>query len=62
MGDAMRGYEPDVAMLRSALRELLEATDYIEDIQWTRDLEPYKSEAIWDAALVNARKALRETT
>jgi hypothetical protein len=51
-----------ITKLNLALRELLEATDYIEDIQWTRDIEPYKSEAIWDHAVRRARKVLKETT
>lgn len=57
----MSGYEPDVATLRRALHELLEAIDYIEDMTFTRDIESYKSEAIWDAAVENAKKALKDT-
>jgi hypothetical protein len=57
----MSGYEPDVATLRSALRELLEAIEYIEYMTFTRDIETYKSEAIWDEAVSRAKKALKET-
>lgn len=51
----------DYEILSRALRELLEAIDLIEDMTFTRDLEPYKSEAIWDAAVANAKRALKET-
>ena len=57
----MSGYEPDIAKLRAALRELMDAIEYVEDKTYTRDIEPYKAEAIWDWAIETANKALRET-
>lgn len=43
---------------KQALRELLEAIDTLEGVTFSRDLEPYKAEAIWDDALRRAQDAL----
>ena len=61
--NAARPTEDDVRVmiLRRALRELLEEVESLDGIEFSRDIEPYKAEANWDAALYAAGKALRDT-
>jgi hypothetical protein len=49
-----------VSRLEAALSELLEQIDCLNDIEYCRDLEPYKAEAVWNGALDTAREALKE--
>ena len=51
----------DVIQLRRALSELLEQVQMLDGFELSRDLEPYKAEAVWDAAIFEAEKALRDT-
>ena len=44
--------------VEQALRELLEQIETLESVTFSRDLEPYKAEACWDDAILNARAAL----
>lgn len=46
--------------LRSALRDLVEQVELLEDVTYSRDTEPYKAEACWDDALRRAKAALDE--
>ena len=48
--------------LTSALRDLLEQIDCLDDISYSRDLEPYKAEAIWNDVYNHACKVLKEAT
>lgn len=48
----------ELETMRSALRELLEQIDLLDDVTLCRDIEPYKAQACWDDALSRARKAL----
>jgi hypothetical protein len=48
--------------LVSALRDLLEQIDCLDDISYSRDLVPYKAEACWNDAYNNACEALKEAT
>lgn len=41
-----------------ALRELLEAIDTLESVTFSRDLERYKAEAVWEDAIRRAQDAL----
>ena len=50
-----------VNKLRRALEELLEQVESLEGYELSRDLEPYKAEAVWDWTIENAANALRET-
>ena len=50
-----------VMILRRALRELLEEVEALESFEFSRDIEPYKAEAIWNAVVYEAGKALRDT-
>jgi len=61
--NAARPSEEDVRVmiLRRALRDLLEEVEALEGYELSSDLEPHKAEAIWDAVLFEAGKALRET-
>jgi len=43
-----------------ALRDLLEQVESLEGYSLTRDIEPYKAQAIWDSAIRNARNALAD--
>ena len=61
--NAARPTEEDVRVmiLRRALRDLLEEVEALEGYELSSSLEPHKAEAIWDAVLFEAGKALRET-
>lgn len=43
---------------KQALRELLEAIETLEGVVFSRDLEQYKAEAVWDDAVRRAQDAL----
>ncbi len=45
--------------LYTALTDLLDQVDSLDDYTLTRDIEKYKAEAIWDDALDRARIALK---
>ena len=47
--------------LRSALSDLLEQIECLGGIEYSRDLEPYKAEAVWDDAIRRAQDALSKT-
>jgi hypothetical protein len=44
--------------LRSALSELLDAIESLEGYELTRDVDHYKSQAIWDDAIRRAQDLL----
>lgn len=46
--------------IATALRELLEQIDSLDDVKFSRDIEPYKAEACWETALYQARQALKQ--
>lgn len=48
--------------LLAALRELLEQIDCLGGIEFSKDLEPYKAEAVWDDALRRASAAIKSAT
>ena len=48
-----------IATLESALRDLLEQIDCLDDIAFSKDTEPYKAEACWDDANRRARDVLK---
>ena len=54
--------DAQITRLTVALRELLEATDHIKYIVWNRDIAAYKEDAIWESAVEQAKRTLKETT
>lgn len=42
------------------LEELIEQIDSLESVTFTRDVEHYKSEAVWNYTLLRARKLVRK--
>lgn len=44
--------------LAHALRNLLEQVESLDDYTLTRDVEPYKAQANWDAAIRDAHEVL----
>jgi hypothetical protein len=53
--------DEQIKMLRDALCQLLNEVECLDDITFSRDIEPYKAEACWEDALDTAAKALKET-
>lgn len=46
--------------LAKALRDLLELVETFNDVELTRDIEPYKAQAIYDRTLERAREVLEK--
>lgn len=55
-----RSLETRCGGLHQALFELLEQVESLDGYQLTRDVEQYKAQACWDAALEQAAAALKE--
>lgn len=47
-----------IERLRAALKDFLEQVENLDDYQLTRDLEPYKAQAVWDDVLHRASEVL----
>ena len=46
--------------LYRALSDLLEQIECLDGIEYTKDIEPYKAEAIWNDVIRQAQDALKE--
>lgn len=46
--------------LKAALREVLEQIESLDSYELTRDIEPYKAEAVWDHVMERAYKVLTD--
>ena len=47
--------------LKAALNDLLEQIDCLDGIEYTKDLEPYKAEAVWDDVLSRAQEVAKDS-
>ena len=55
--EVLRASAGEIATLQSALADLIEQIDTLDDVTMSRDVEPYKAQASWDEALRRARFA-----
>lgn len=47
------------SLLLQALKDLIEQIDTLEDVVYTRDLEEWEAEALWEEARTRARNAIK---